>query len=52
MERYIRLVRYNPTDWLDVVATRVEAAARSCRNVVLQEVAAGRKPVFRMWNQF
>ena len=52
MERYMRLMRYAPTDWLDVVAMRVEGAASSWVNAALQDVATGRKPVFRTWAQF
>ena len=29
MEQYIRLMRYSPSDWLDIVAMRVEGAASS-----------------------
>ena len=29
MERYMRLMKYSPSDWLDTVAMRVEGAARS-----------------------
>ena len=35
MERYIRLMRYSPSDWLDIVAMRVEGAANSWVNAVL-----------------
>ena len=52
MERYMKLMRYAPTDWLDVVAMRVEGAVGSWVNVVLQDVSASRRPVFRMWAQF
>ena len=52
MERYMRLMRYAPTDWLDVVAMRVEGAASSWVNAVLQEISEGRRPVFRTWAQF
>ena len=52
MERYMKLMRYAPTDWLDVVAMRVEGAVSSWVNVVLQDISAGRKPVFRTWAQF
>ena len=48
----MKLMRYAPTDWLDVVAMRVEGAASSCVNVVLQDISAGRRPVFRTWAQF
>lgn len=36
MERYMKLMRYAPTDWLDVIAMRVESVASSWVNVVLQ----------------
>ena len=52
MERYMRLMRYAPTDWLDVVAMRVEGAASSWVNAVLQEISEGYRPVFRTWAQF
>ena len=35
MELYMQLMRYTPTDWLDVVAMRVEGATSSWVNVVL-----------------
>ena len=35
MERYMRLMRYAPTNWLDAVAMRVEGAASSWVNAVL-----------------
>ena len=37
MERYMRLMHYTPTNWLDVVAMRVEGAASSWVNAVFQE---------------
>ena len=52
MERYMKLMRYDPTGWLNVVAMQVEGATRSWVNAVLQDVAAGRKPVFCTWAQF
>ena len=52
MERYMKLMRYAPTDWLDVVAMRVEGAASSWVNAVLQDISAGRRPVFHTWAQF
>ena len=41
MERYKRLMKYAPTDWLDVVAMCVDGAASSWVNAVLQKVADG-----------
>ena len=29
MERYMKLMKYSPSDWLDIVATRVEGSASS-----------------------
>ena len=52
MERYMQLMCYAPTDWLDVVAMRVEGAASSWVNAVLQEISEGCRPVFRTWAQF
>ena len=45
-------MRYAPTDWLDVVTMRVEGATSSWVNAVMQDVAVGRRPVFRTWAQF
>ena len=52
MERYMKLMCYAPTDWLDVLAMRVEGAASSWVNAVLQDISAGRRPVFHTWAQF
>ena len=52
MKRYMKLMHYDPTNWLDVVAMRVEGIASSWVNAVLQDVAVGRKPVFCTWAQF
>ena len=52
MERYMKFMRYDPTDWLDVVAMRVEGAASSWVNAVLQDVAVGCRPLFHTWVQF
>ena len=49
MERYMRLMRYSPSDWLDIVAMRVEGATSSWVNAVLQDVAAGCRPAFLTW---
>ena len=48
----MKLMRYTPTNWLDVVVMRVEGAASSWVNVVLQDISAGRRPVFCTWAQF
>ena len=48
----MKLMRYAPTDWLDVVAMRVEGVASSWVNAVPEDVAAGCRPVFHTWAQF
>ena len=45
-------MRYAPTDWIDVVTMRVEGAASSWVNAVLQDISEGCRPVFRTWAQF
>ena len=52
MERYMRLMHYVPTIWVDVVAIRVEGIASSWVSAVLQEISEGCRPVFHMWAQF
>ena len=41
MERYMQLMKYAPTDWLNVVAMRVDGAASYWVNAMLQEVVDG-----------
>ena len=48
----MRLMWYSPSDWLDIIAMRVEGAASSWVNAVLQDVAAGRRAAFLTWRQF
>ena len=52
MERYMKLMRYAPTNWLDVVTMWVEGVASAWVNVVLQDVAASHKQVFYTSAQF
>ena len=53
MERYMRLMRYAPTNWLDVVAMGVEGTASSWVNAVLQDISEGRQAQsFTLWAQF
>ena len=52
MECYIRLMKYSPADWLDIMAMRVEGATSSWVNAVLQDVAAGHKAAFLTWCSF
>ena len=46
------LMKYSPFDWLDIVAMRVEGAANSWVNAVLQDVVVGHRAAFLMWRQF
>ena len=46
------LMRYSPSDWLDIVAMRVEDVASSWVYAALQDVAAGRRAAFLTWRQF
>ena len=48
----MRLMRYAPTNWLNVVVMGVEGAASSWVNAVLQDISKGRRPVFDTWAQF
>ena len=48
----MRLMQYSSSDWLDIVAMRVEGATSSWVNAVLQDVAAGRRAAFLTWRQF
>ena len=48
----MKLNCYAPTDWLDVVAMRVEGTASSWVNAVLQDISAGCTLVFCTWAQF
>ena len=52
MERYRQLMHYASTDWLDVVAMRVEGAVSNWVNVALQDVVEDHRPVFHTWAQF
>ena len=52
MERYMRLMRYDPTDWIDVVAMRVDGAACSWVNAALVAIERGQRPPFADWADF
>ena len=52
MQRYMQLMMYPPSDWLDVVTMRVAGAASTWVNAVLEEIATGCKPAFRTWGEF
>ena len=51
MECYMKLMCYAPTNWLDVVAMRVEGTVGSWVNAVLQDVVARHRPMFYTWAQ-
>ena len=46
MECYMKLMKYSPSDWLDIVAVRVEGATSSWVNAMLQDVAASHRAAF------
>ena len=48
----MRLMKYSPSDWLDIMAMKVEGAASSSVNVVLQDVATSCRATFLTWRQF
>ena len=48
----MKLMRYAPIDWLDVVTMQVEGAVSSWVNAVLQDVSASHRPIFWTWAQF
>ena len=52
MERYMRLMKYPPEDWLDVVAMRVEGAASSWMNAALVAIERNQRPRFLDWADF
>ena len=52
MERYMRLMKYPRSDWLDVVAMRVEGAASSWMNASLASIKRGQRVRFLDWDDF
>ena len=52
MERYMRLMRYDPADWLDVVAMRVDGSASSWMNAALAAIERGQRQAFVDWDGF
>ena len=52
MERYMRLMKYPRSDWLDVVAMRVEGAASSWMNATLLSIERGQRVRFIDWDDF
>ena len=52
MERFIRLMKYPVTDWLDVVAMRVDGAANSWMNAQLAQIERGQRQRFLDWDDF
>ena len=52
MERYMRLMRYPNTDWLDIIAMRVDGTASSWMNAQLAMIERGQRPQFADWDDF
>ena len=52
MERYMRLMKFPPSDWLDIVAMRVEGAASSWMNAALVAIERNQRPRFLDWADF
>ena len=52
MERYMRLMRYPTTDWLDIVAMRVDGAASSWMNAQLAMIERGQMVRYENWDDF
>ena len=48
----MRLMKYPPTDWLDIVAMRVEGAASSWMNAALVAIERNQHPCFIDWVDF
>ena len=47
---WMRLMRYSPADWIDIVATRCKGAASAWMNSTMQEINSGRRPAF-VWSK-
>ena len=52
MERYMRLMRYDQADWLDIVVMRVDGSASAWVNAALQGIQLGRCARFQDWEDF
>ena len=52
MEQFMRLMKYPVTDWLDVVAMRVDGAASSWMNAQLAQIERGQQRRFQDWDDF
>lgn len=48
----MNVMKYYSSDWLKLVAMKVEGAINFCVDVVLQDVVVGRRASFLMWSQF
>ena len=51
MERYMKLMLYDPSNWLDLVSMLVKGVVSSWVNTIWQEVSTGHKLVFRTCGQ-
>ena len=45
----MRLMKFSPSDWIDIVAMKVEGVASSWVNAVLQDVAVGHRAASLTW---
>lgn len=52
IERWMRLMRYDEVDYVDIVGTRLEGPASSWLNGEQQRIARGARPNFRDWTSF
>lgn len=52
VERYMRLMKFPPSDWLDIVAMRVKGAASSWMNATLVAIERNQRPRFIDWADF
>ena len=52
MDCYMRLMKYPQSDWLDVVAMRVEGAASAWMNALLASIEWGQRARFIDWDNF
>ena len=50
--RWMRLMRYPPEDWVDIVATRCEGAASAWMNSTMQKIDKRSWSAFEMWSEF
>ena len=52
VERWMRLMRYPPTDWVDIVATRLDGAASTWIERELQRARQQHRAAWTTWDAF